>query len=308
MPYAALAFLVLVGWILIDRFVRALNEAERSNVELERLVDEKSAALTAQLERTREARDAAEAADRAKSRFLAAASHDLRQPLHALGLFAAKLPEHVQDAEGARLADRMRHSVESLESLLSSLLDISRLDAGAIEPRPQAIALDALLDRLAGDFAPVALERGLKLAVVRTRLVVRSDPVLLERIARNLVDNALKHTRRGGVVVGARRRGSRVAIEVHDSGPGIPAEERERVFEEFYQIGNPERDRSRGLGLGLAIVRRLAGLLGHRIEVDSEPGRGSVFRVIVEREDPSAIVAEGAAAAPPARSPVGACS
>jgi len=297
-PYAALAFLVLVGWILVDRFVQALNAAERSNVELEQRVSEKNAALALQLERTQEARDAALAADRAKSRFLAAASHDLRQPLHALGLFAAKLPEHVRDEEGARLADRVRHSVESLDSLLSSLLDISKLDAGAIEPHPRAIALDALLERIAGEFAPVALERGLKLAVVPTRRVVRSDPILLERIVRNLVDNALKHTREGGVVVGARPRGGYVAIEVHDTGPGIPPAARTRVFEEFYQIGNVERDRSRGLGLGLAIVRRLADLLGHAVEVDSHVGRGSVFRVVVERDDPARVPAPDASAAP----------
>ncbi len=297
-PYAALAFLVLVGWILVDRFVRALNEAERSNVELEQRVGEKSAALALQLARTQEARDVAQQADRAKSRFLAAASHDLRQPLHALGLFAAKLPEHVRDDEGARLADRIRHSVDSLDGLLSSLLDISKLDAGAIEPQPRAVALDALFDRVAGDFAPVALERGLKLAVVPTRRVVHSDPILLERILRNLVDNALKHTRSGGVVVGARPRGDRVAIEVHDSGLGIPASERTRVFEEFYQIGNPERDRSHGLGLGLAIVRRLSDLLGHAIEVDSHVGRGSVFRVVVGRDDPARVPAPDAASVP----------
>jgi signal transduction histidine kinase len=298
-PYAALAFLVLVGWILIDRFVRALNEAERSNVDLERLVTEKSAALALQLARTQEARDAAQAADRAKSRFLAAASHDLRQPLHALGLFAAQLPAHVRDHEGVQLADRIRGSVESLESLLSALLDISKLDAGAVEPRPQAVALDPLFARLASDFAPIALENGLKLAIVPTRRVVRSDPVLLERILRNLVDNALKQTRAGGVVIGARPRGNEVAIEVHDSGPGIAAGERERVFEEFYQIGNPERDRARGLGLGLAIVRRLAELLGHRVEVDSEPGRGSVFRIVARRDDPPPVAVPEAVAPPP---------
>jgi len=288
-PYAALAFLVLVGWILIDRFVRALNAAERSNVELEQRVTDKSAALTTQLARTQEARDAAQAADRAKSRFLAAASHDLRQPLHALGLFAAQLPAHVRDAGGTELALRIRHSVESLDSLLSALLDISKLDAGAIDPQPQAVALDGLFARLGSDFAPIAIERGLKLAIVPTLRVVRSDPILLERILRNFVDNALKHTVTGGVVVGARPRGREVAIEVHDSGPGIAAAERERVFEEFYQIGNPERDRARGLGLGLAIVRRLADLLGHRVEVDSEWGRGSVFRIVVERASASEV-------------------
>ena len=282
-PYAALAFLVLVGWILVDRFVRALNDAERTNLDLERRVAEKSVELVEQLARTREARDAAETANRAKSRFLAAASHDLRQPLHALGLFAAKLPRHVADDEGARIAERVQRSVASLEELLSSLLDVSRLDAGVIEARPQPVPLDAIFERIADVFVPPALERGIKLAIVPTRLVVRSDPVLLERIVANLAANAIKVTARGGVVIGARRRGPQVAIEVRDSGPGVPAAERERIFEEFYPIDNPERDRSRGLGLGLAIVRRLASLLGHRIEVDSEPGRGSVFRVVAER-------------------------
>ena len=296
-PYAALAFLVLVGWILVDRFVRALNEAERSNVELERRVDEKSAALAYQLARTQEARVAAETANRAKSRFLAAASHDLRQPLHALGLFAAKLPDHVHEDEGRTIVHRVRRSVESLEGLLSSLLDISKLDAGTIDAHPDAVALDGMFERLAGEFAPVALERGLKLAIVPTRRVVHTDPILLERIVRNLLDNALRHTSSGGVVVGARPRGRQVAIEVHDTGPGIAAAERERVFEEFYQLGNPERDRARGLGLGLAIVRRLSDLLGHRVEVDSTVGRGSVFRVIVDADDAANVAPDEAVAA-----------
>jgi len=297
-PYAALAFLVLVGWILIDRFVRALIAAERSNVELEQRVSEKSAALADQLARTQEARDAAQSADRAKSRFLAAASHDLRQPLHALGLFAAQLPAHVRDAEGAQLADRVRSSVDALDGLLSALLDISKLDAGAIDPQPQPVALDAIFARLGSDYAPVALERGLKLAIVPTRAAVRTDPVLFERILRNLVDNALKHTSRGGVVVGVRPRGREIAIEVHDTGPGIAASERERVFEEFYQIGNLERDRTRGLGLGLAIVRRLADLLGHRVEVESVPGRGSTFRVLAARDSAPGPAPAGSPIAP----------
>ncbi len=298
-PYAALGFLVLVGWILVDRFVRALNGAERARAGLERRVDEKSAQLLRQLERTREARDAAEAANRAKSRFLAAASHDLRQPLHALGLFAAKLRSHVGDEEGVRVADRIGRSVESLEGLLSSLLDISKLDAGAIEVRPQAVALDALFQRLGDVWAPQALERGLKLAIVPTRLAVRTDPLLLERVLGNLLDNAIKVTTRGGVVVGARRRADRVVIEVHDSGPGIAEAERERIFEEFYQLDNPARDRAKGLGLGLAIVRRLATLLGHTIELGSVPGRGTTFRVVAERvAAPEPAPAESALAIP----------
>jgi signal transduction histidine kinase/CheY-like chemotaxis protein len=282
-PYAALSFLMLVAWILVDRFVRALNEAERVNVDLERRVAEKSAALTVQLAETRAARDSAEIANRAKSRFLAAASHDLRQPLHALGLFVGALAERVNDVESAALVHKVNNSVSALEILFAALLDISKLDAGAIEPKVQPTPLDPLFDRIVNDFAPEALERGLKLAVVPTTEVVQSDSVLLERIVRNLVANALNHTQRGGVVVGCRRRGQHIGIEVWDSGPGIARSEQQRIFEEFYQIGNKERDRSRGLGLGLAIVRRLADLLGHEIEVRSQPGRGSVFGVWARR-------------------------
>ncbi len=290
-PYAGLAFLTLVGWILTERFVGALNEYESLNADLERRVEEKSAELAAQLEQTRAARDAAIAADRAKSRFLAAASHDLRQPLHALGLFAAGLDDRARDPDDAALAHRISTSVSSLESLLSSMLDISKLETGAITPDVRAFALDPLLSRLANEFALEALERDLSLAVMPTRRAVRSDPLLLERVLRNLVANALRYTKKGGVVVGCRPRGAGVSIEVWDSGPGIAPEEIDRVFEEFYQIGNPERDRARGLGLGLAIVRRLATLLGHDLRVDSRPGRGTVFRIVVASAPEDAVTA-----------------
>jgi len=289
-PYAALFFLTLVGWILVDRFVQARNEAEALNRDLERRVDDKSAQLSAQLARTDEARREAlvaqrraELADQSKSRFLAAASHDLRQPLHALGLFAAALRERRHDPETTALVGRINTSVESLEALFSALLDISRLDAGVVVAQPRDVALQPLLERIANDFSAEAVDRSLRLSVVPTRFAVRTDPVLLERILRNLVANALHYTDAGGVVVGARRRGGDVAIEVWDSGRGIAAQDRERVFEEFWQAGNPERDRTRGLGLGLAIVRRLADLLGHAIVLDSRPGRGSVFRVVLPR-------------------------
>ncbi len=292
-PYAGLPFLILVGWMLTDRFVQALNESEALNANLERRVAEKSAALNAQLAATRAARDAAEAADRAKTGFLAAASHDLRQPLHALGLFAARLNDRPRDADDAQLVHRIQTSVTALDSLFSALLDVSRLDAGAVTARPEPIALNALFDRMANDFAPEVLERGLKLAVVPTTLAVRSDAVLLERMLRNLIANAVRYTDHGGVVLGARPRGSRVAIEVWDSGPGIAAENLERVFEEFYQVAGAGRDRSRGLGLGLAIVRRLAQLLGHTVEVASRVGRGSVFRILAQRV-PSALAVPSA--------------
>jgi len=280
-PYAALGFLTLFGYLLTDRFVRALNESERLNVDLEHRVAEKSAALSMQLQITQAAKEAAEAANRAKSSFLAAASHDLRQPLHALGLFSQALAEQTRDTAGQVLVRRITTSVSSLETLFSALLDVSKLDAGVITAHPRDFPIRPMLDRLADECMPEALERGLSLAVVCGDVVVHSDPVLLERILRNLVANALRYTSAGGVVLGCRRRGRAFSLEVWDSGAGIAPGEIDRIFEEFYQVDNASREHARGLGLGLAIVRRLAELMGHAVEVASRPGRGSVFRVLV---------------------------
>ncbi|MEO6564733.1 MAG: ATP-binding protein [Casimicrobiaceae bacterium] len=285
-PYAGLMFLLLVGWILTDRFVRALNELETLNVDLEQRVVEKSEALQQQLVQTRTARDAAETANRGKTRFLAAASHDLRQPLHALGLFAARLTDRIRDPEDAALVQRIATAVASLDVLFSSLLDISKLEAGVVTAEQRAVSLDPLLMRMAQDFAPEALERGLKFAVVHTSRTVRSDPVLLERILRNLVANAMRYTTRGGVVIGVRPRSGRIAIDVWDSGPGIPPSELDRVFEEFYQSGSSGGDKTKGMGLGLTIVRRLSLLLGHEVKVASRVGHGSVFRVLLDEAIP----------------------
>jgi signal transduction histidine kinase/CheY-like chemotaxis protein len=295
-PYAALAFLTLFGYLLTDRFVRALNATEHLNAELEQRVAEKSAALSAQLQVTRAAKEGAEAANRAKSSFLAAASHDLRQPLHALGMFSQALTERTRDADDQLLAQRITTSVAALEDLFSALLDVSKLDAGVIVAQPCDFAIRPLLDRLAEECLPELLERGLKLGIVCGDAVIRSDPVLIERILRNLVANALRYTQCGGIVIGCRRRGSTYSLEVWDSGPGIAAAQRARIFEEFYQIGNPGRDRTRGLGLGLAIVRRLAELLGHAIDVQSREGRGSVFRVRAPAGNPQAVVTHEAPA------------
>ncbi len=240
-------------------------------------------ALTVEKNVAERARDAAEAASRAKSRFLAAASHDLRQPMHALSLFAATLVERLRYPEVRQIADQMQASIVSLTSLFDSLLDISKLDAGTIQTRVVSFRLQELFDNVRRDFSGRATNKGLRFRVVPSEAVVRSDPLLLERIVRNLAANAVNYTKQGGIVIGARRRGKQMRIEVWDSGPGIPAEEQQRIFEEFYQIANPERDRSKGLGLGLAIVKRLAELLNHPIEVRSEAGRGAVFTVTVPR-------------------------
>lgn len=229
----------------------------------------------------RRARDAAEHANRAKTRFLAAASHDLRQPLQALGMFVEVLAaNHREDAE-ARLVDRIRDSVHALETLLNALLDISKLEAGLVEANPQPTPLKPLLDRLGAEFAPLAEAQGLRFRARDCDAVVHTDPVLLERILRNLLKNALRYTREGSIMLACRMRGDHVRLEVRDSGIGIPEGHRQLIFQEFHQIGNTQRDRRQGLGLGLAIVDRLARLLGHRISVHSKPGRGSCFSVTV---------------------------
>ena len=241
--------------------------------------------LKAQTEAALAARAAAETASRAKSQFLAAASHDLRQPLHAMGLFAAALAAKVHDPEVRPLVTSIRTSVEALEELFAQLLDLSRLDAGALQPAPAVVALEPLFARLAADFTPQAAAAGLVLRIVPTRMAVDTDPVLLERILRNLVANAVRYTRAGGVVLGARRRGGTVRIDVIDSGVGIAESDRARVFDEFVQLAAAPRHHAggRGMGLGLAIVRRLATLCGHRIELASTPGRGSRFSISVPR-------------------------
>jgi signal transduction histidine kinase/CheY-like chemotaxis protein len=231
------------------------------------------------------------AANQAKSRFLAAASHDLRQPIHALGLFVAQLNNRVTDPETRHLAGRIKAAVMALQGLLDALLDISRLDAGVVTPVLTAVPVECILERIEAAFALDATERNLRFRIVRSRLFVHSDPILLERILVNLVANAVRYSRQGGVLVGCRRRGTQVRIEVWDTGIGVAPEHQEMIFQEFYQVGNQERDRGKGLGLGLSIAARLARLLGGHIDLRSIPGRGSVFAVQLSRvEAPAATV------------------
>jgi signal transduction histidine kinase/FixJ family two-component response regulator len=241
--------------------------------------------LKAQTEAALASRSAAESANRAKSRFLAAASHDLRQPLHAVGLFAAALAAKARDPDVRPLVASVRASVEALEGLFAQLLDLSQLEAGVLHPEPMAFALEPLLARVAADLAPQAVANGVVVRTMRTRLTVHTDPVLLERIVRNFVTNAVRYTRAGGVVLGARRRGNAVRIDVVDTGVGIAPADRARVFEEFVQLAATPRHHAggRGMGLGLAIVRGLAALLGHTVDMDSAPGRGSRFSITVPR-------------------------
>ncbi|HEY7638168.1 MAG TPA: hybrid sensor histidine kinase/response regulator [Steroidobacteraceae bacterium] len=222
---------------------------------------------------------AAELANAAKSRFLAAASHDLRQPVHALSLFVAAMRPHSMDAEARSILDHVDESVRSMGSLFGGLLDISRLDAGVVEVSKMPVAVQPLLERACHDYAVQAQAKGLQLVLHQCSLSVMSDALLLERVLRNIIANAVAYTDRGRIVIGCRRGREQLSIQVWDTGRGIPASEQEHVFQEFYQLGNPERDRTKGVGLGLAIVRRLTQLLQHRLIVRSEPGHGSMFAV-----------------------------
>ncbi|MDQ6639541.1 MAG: hybrid sensor histidine kinase/response regulator [Pseudomonadota bacterium] len=221
---------------------------------------------------------------REKSQFLASASHDLRQPLHALSFFGATLERRMAGSVDQPLIYNMMRSIEALDKSFGAILDLSKLDAGAVEPHVQSFPIRDLFRRLQMSFAGQAEEAGLQLRFRPGAKVVTSDPQLLERILGNLVQNGLRYSRPGaGVLVGARRRRGGVSLEVWDAGIGIGAAELPKVFAEFYQVANPERDRSKGLGMGLAIVKRLSELLGHELTVHSRLGAGSVFRVWVAR-------------------------
>jgi len=299
--FIAAVLAVVLGFIL--RFGHGLNDLMTHSLEMRYENLDLVAELKAQTAAADLARTSAEAANRGKTQFLAAASHDLRQPLHAMGLFAAALSARVHDAQVRHLVSSINGSVEALERMFSAVMDISKLDAGAIAPKRSAFALGSIFDRLEREFAPLAAAKGLSLRVVPTRMWVESDPVLLERILGNLASNAVRYTVRGGVVIGARRRGSRVSVEAWDTGPGIAASETERIFEEFYQIATSVPRGGKGMGLGLAIIRRLSALLDHSVRVRSRPGKGSCFSIEVPHaaaDLPATVVAgdDGTAGAP----------
>jgi len=254
---------------------------EYAHREMTQKIDEATAEL-------RRRTDEAERADMAKSRFLAAASHDLRQPMHALGLFIAELADHPHSPDTHRLVRQIQASADAMENLLDSLLDISRLDAGALEPKIAPSPVQPILDRIANDFQIWAEERGLQLRVRPCRAWVRTDPLLFERILSNLVSNAVRYTPRGTILIACRPDGPHLRVEVRDSGKGIEPDKQEVIFQEFVQLDNPERARTKGLGLGLAIVRRLTQLLGHHLTLRSRVGQGSVFGVRLERCEPVA--------------------
>lgn len=279
----AVALLILLFALILVLFVRdnerVVRESFAIRYENERLLE----ALEGERQEVLFARDRAEGANRAKSQFLAAASHDLRQPLHALSLFSATLTLRAADATTREIAGHIDMALASLTTLVDALLDISKLDAGAVQPELQRVSVKALIERIETDYRPVASDKGLTFRVAPVDAQVETDPVLLERMLRNLVDNAVKYTAAGSVSLDVELNERTVRIAVRDTGAGIPEPERERIFEEFYQVGNPQRDRAKGLGLGLAIVRRLARLLGLEVQLESHPGRGSTFAVTLPR-------------------------
>ncbi len=272
MPLALPVVFAAFATTLVQRLVRGLEQVEQVNALLEERVTERTRAL--------------ELAHQSKSRFLAAASHDLRQPVVTIGLLVDLLREHIQAPTQRRMIDRVHDAVASMETLLKGLLDLSRLEAGSVQPRITTVELQRLFDAIAPHADDAAARRKLKLRLRPTRLAVRSDAVLLEQVLRNLVGNALRYTERGGVLVSARRRAGRIELRVQDSGPGIPADQQERIFEEFVQGGHASTaapgDGHVGLGLGLAIVRRSLSLLAHPLSLRSEPGRGSVFTITLD--------------------------
>jgi signal transduction histidine kinase len=287
------AFSAVIYFALARNVRRLFADSLRlgfENVALRRDAEEKTGLLEATLDELKRreaaleaARRSAEQANAAKTRFLAAASHDLRQPIHALGLLFATLADHVRDEQTRPLLEQIDDALQAVDSMLSSLLDISKLDAGVVRPTIGPVDVAALLQRLNSEQQPIAELTGNRLRVRVPNAFAHSDASMLHRILANLISNALRYTCNGRILVGARPRGDSIRIDVIDTGPGIPPESLEEIFVEFHQLGNPERDRRHGLGLGLAIVKRLTGLLGHQLEVRSVVGRGSRFSITLPR-------------------------
>lgn len=251
--------------------INQMSEALQSYQEdMQGRIDQATAELAHQKEE-------AERASQAKSRFLAAASHDLRHPMHAIALYVEAMKPQLQGRAAAHTLVKIEAAVVSMETLFCGILDLSRLDAGVVVPEITAVSVPDLLEGLRDDFAREAEHKGLRLRHRSCAARVATDPVLLGRILRNLLSNALRYTDRGGVLIAARRHRDGIRLQVWDTGRGIPPEHLGHIFEEYFQVNNPQRDRTQGLGLGLAIVDRLAHLLGHPLSVRSLPGRGTVF-------------------------------
>jgi PAS domain S-box-containing protein len=275
---------------IIEAFVADYTERKRArerlqqlNAELEQRVAERTEELLELNEQLRLARDAAQAANQSKDKYLAAASHDLLQPMNAARLLVSTLRERELAGQDGYLIERVHLALEGAEDLLTDLLDISRLDQNAVRPDLAEFSLQSILEPLAAELQPVAASEGLQLRLQPSSLNIRSDSRLLTRILRNFLSNALRYTSCGTVLLGVRNRGDRVSIQVWDSGDGIAASKLEDIFCEFHQLPDHHAGERRGVGLGLAIVDRIARVLDHRIEVSSTPGKGSMFAIEVPR-------------------------
>jgi len=279
--YNLLMWLSLLYLVMLLAFSRIIHKNQIGNIKLRfenaKLVTD----LTQEKEQAEQARQDAVDATKAKSSFLAAASHDLRQPMYSLGLFVAALKQSNDEQERAELYPKLERSVESLSELLNALLDISKLDAKDIDLQLSAISINTLMSRLMEEFDMLAKQQGLSFRFRPCDAIVNSDPIWLERILRNFISNALRYTRKGGVLVACRKRGNKLLIQVYDTGQGIAKDKQKIIFDEFQQLNNPSRDRTQGLGLGLAIVRRLGALLNHPVKLVSVAGKGSVFSIEV---------------------------
>lgn len=304
-PFGFLAFMFGHAAILGRRINRALAREIKVSNELAILTDslqqkieertcvlaDKVALLQVQEKELAIAKVAAESANTAKTRFLYAASHDLRQPVHALNLFIEVLNERIVKGNWEPIVDKIQLSLRSLNKLLGDLGEVSRLESGLIVPDKKAFALHPYFESLVREFELICSNKGLQLRFVPTSLWCYSDPEMFNRIMRNLLSNAIKYTETGKILIGCRRRGSSIRIEVWDTGVGITQESQKVIFEEFYRV-NPAQQKESSVGLGLSIVRQLTALLKHRLEVVSVPGRGSCFSLIAERAEPQTLTAD----------------
>jgi len=276
-------FLTGVYYALTGMQARTADRATRRSIALKLENDRLVNQLRSESQRAIAAQEAAEKADRDKSRFLAAASHDLRQPLHAMGLFLESLQRSPLNDHQLTVLGHAHAASGAAAEMLTTLLDYSRLEAGVVKVRPDAFAVQPLLTALEQEFGVQADTAGLVYRTRETSAAAYADRSLVGLVMHNFISNALRYTAKGGVLIACRTRGKRLALEVWDTGPGIPRSQWDNIFKEFHQLGNPERDRRKGLGLGLAIVQRLAREMNTSVEVLSQPGRGSVFRLWLDR-------------------------
>ena len=299
-----LAVVLTLMFCITVLMARTYSSALGQAIALKIRTDELALKLRTEKAVADEARRAAEAANRAKTQFFAAASHDLRQPLHAMGLFAEALRQRVHDPEVASLVNSINESVDALEGLFSELLDITRIDTGGVDVNPAPVRLRDIFARLRLHFEPTAFEKGLMLSFHGEQRIAHTDPVLLERVLRNLVSNAIRYSDDGGVLVSCRPRNGKLLVQVWDSGIGISEHNLPKVFDEFFQVQSNrplEAHHRKGLGLGLAIVKRLTALMDAPITVRSKAGHGTVFSLEVpvgRAPRPMAAAAPGSSKAP----------